>query len=328
MPIWRVWTLSAVGVLALLALLAWAGGPSVDAQGMPSAPTPGPRTTPTSAATSPPAAATPVLPTAVPTPLPVWLPGPAANGADCACDGFVDAPTSNALARIDQPLVVAGWVADRTAQGWAGFDAVHIYSGPAGQGGTFLTSGTIGKARPDVAATLGNPNALAAGFELSVPANRLPAGQMTLSVYVHSPSRGWWYKQVQLTMLTPRLAQPVLQVSFPPPGEKLKTTTIYSLAGYALDPGAFDGTGVDLVEIYIDGARGEPQAQFVGRAEVGDPTDAARVQFGARFEDTGWVQRFDPSKYKIGNRTLYVYARSDVTANEALVTVDINIVAP
>jgi len=312
-------TLSGV---ALLAVLMWASGGSVDAQVMPGAPTPPP------AAATPPAAAAPLLPTPVPTPAAVWQPGPTATGPDCVCDGFIDAPTANVVPAIDKPLVVAGWVADRTAQGWAGFDAVHVYSGKAGEGGTFLTSGTIGKPRPDVAATLGNPNALASGFELSVPANMLTPGQMTLSVYVHSPSRGWWYKQVVLTLLTPRLALPVLQVSFPPSGEKLKTSTIYSLEGFALDPGALDGTGVDVVEIYIDGARGEPQTQFIGRAEVGDANDAARVQFGARFADTGWAQRFDPSKYKIGNRTLYVYARSDVTANEALVTVDINIVTP
>jgi hypothetical protein len=184
----------------------------------------------------------------------------------------------------------------------------------------------VGSERFDVASALGNPYWTKSGFEATVPAGALQPGNVSLTVYVHSPGKGWWWKDIAFTINRPRLAQPILQVLEPQQGEKIKSGIIFTISGYALDPGAFDTTGVDRVDIYIDGARGDPQAHFLGMADVVEPSAAAQAAYGARFANTGWSLQFDPSKFKLGNRTLYIYARSTATAAETLVSVDLNIV--
>ena len=149
---------------------------------------------------------------------------------------------------------------------------MHVYQGRIGEGGRLLAMANIlGSPRPDVAQALGSPFWTASGWEATVPAGALQPGNVSLTVYVHSPSKGWWWKQVDFTINRPRLAQPILQVLEPRQGEKIKNGIIFTVNGYALDPGAFDTTGVDRVDVYIDGARGEPQAQFLGMADVVDP---------------------------------------------------------
>ncbi len=311
------------------------GQPAPD-QGMPGAPTPTPlgqRLSEGPTGVTGPTLPTPtpeivIGPTPLPTTAPDWKAGPDASAAvSCPCRGAIDYPTTDTFPTQDKPFKVAGWFVDTTAQGWAGFDAVHVYQGRIGEGGRLLAMANIlGSPRPDVAQALGSPFWTASGWEATVPAGALQPGNVSLTVYVHSPSKGWWWKQVDFTINRPRLSQPILQVLEPRQGEKIKNGIIFTVNGYALDPGAFDTTGVDRVDVYIDGARGEPQAQFLGMADVVDPSAEALATYGARFANTGWSLQFDPSKFKLGNRTLYVYARSTATAAETLVTVDLNIV--
>jgi hypothetical protein len=91
---------------------------------------------------------------------------------------------------------LAGWLLDRTADGWAGVDDVEIYLGALGNGGTFLAHAFFAQPRPDVAATFGRSDWLASGWTAIVPTDALVPGANHLSVYAHSPAKGWWYQQV------------------------------------------------------------------------------------------------------------------------------------
>ncbi len=143
-----------------------------------------------------------------------WSPGPSAVGAS-TLDGYVDEPGTHVTVAVGAPVKVAGWVVDTTAQGWAGIDEVHVYAGRAGEGGTFLTKGSVGQPRPDVAAAKGNGFWSGAGFTATISAGVLQPGARMLSVYAHTPSRGWWFKEVPVH---------VVQASFGSPADRAMGT--------------------------------------------------------------------------------------------------------
>jgi hypothetical protein len=144
-----------------------------------------------------------------------WQPGPAAGG-DNTYAGAIDAPVMNARVTSSGTFVMAGWFVDRSAEGWAGADDVEIFLGSMGNGGALLAHALFTESRPDVAQALGNPYWVASGWSAIIPADALPVGSNTLSVYVHTPSKGWWFREVPVTV-PPRLAgsaQPTSQLGF------------------------------------------------------------------------------------------------------------------
>src|SRR5919199_2329041 len=73
--------------------------------------------------------------------------------------GAIDLPAAGAQLAADQPVSIAGWFVDQTAQGSTGIDEVDVY-----EGSVFLGRATIGLARPDVAQALGNNAFSSSGF--------------------------------------------------------------------------------------------------------------------------------------------------------------------
>jgi hypothetical protein len=85
-----------------------------------------------------------------------------------------------------------------TAQGYAGADAAQVWLGTMEAQGRALANATVALNRPDVATALGNPDWAASGFQTTIPGSAIPSGAQTLLVYVHTPSKGWWYKPVNV----------------------------------------------------------------------------------------------------------------------------------
>src|SRR5438094_4385525 len=131
-------------------------------------------------------------------PFSTWTPGPGAAG-DNTYAGFIDVPPANTQVPTGN-FQVAGWLVDTTAQGWAGADDVQLFLGTMDGGGKMLARAFFAQSRPDVASALGNPYWAASGFNANIPASSLPTGGQTLSVYAHTPAKGWWYKQVQVNV--------------------------------------------------------------------------------------------------------------------------------
>lgn len=216
-------------------------------------------------------------PAAAPSGLNVWTAGPDASGANTYV-GRVETPRARQSINAGANLLVSGWAADTTAQGWAGFDMVQVYSGTR-QNGTKLADGTVGLSRPDVAEALGS-GFQNAGFSAVVPASalsNLPTGALTMNVYLHTASKGWYYRTISASLAAaPVLAypsDPIITFTRPLAGEIItqrQKNSKYSLSGFALDrnapaPGQNPGggasgchCGVASVFMYLDKMPGQP----------------------------------------------------------------------
>ena len=113
----------------------------------------------------------------------------------------IDAPGNNQT--VGQPFLIAGWATDLAAASGTGVDAVQMWAYPnpgSGAPARFVGWGTLGGARPDVAAFLG-PNAQQSGYGLM--ASGLPAGVYDLAVFMHSTVLGT-FTHVQVVRVTVR----------------------------------------------------------------------------------------------------------------------------
>ena len=271
-----------------------------------------------------------------------WQPGPGAV-LDNTYDGFIDAPAGNATVSTNG-FQVAGWFVDRTAQGWAGADDVQVWLGTMDGGGKMLAKLSFAQNRPDVGAALADPFWSASGFSGNVPGGQVSAGSQTLSVYVHTPGKGGWFKQVTVTASASAPstaapapgtgtgggtapvsggAAPVLVIEAPKGAEVVKTNADFVVSGYALDPNAqpnqgSQGTGIDKVSVYMDADKDDPKSVFIGDAEMAFSSVPARQTYGDRFDASGWRVTFKPTKFHTGFHQLFVYAHSVVTNKEVL----------
>jgi hypothetical protein len=253
-----------------------------------------------------------------------WIAGPNAAGDD-TFSGFIDAPTSGSTVPHLSTVVVRGWIVDRTAVGWTGIDDVQIYRGLQDEGGTLLARASVGQRREDVVTALGNTYWAAAG---------LAVGSNVLTVYAHTPDKGWWYKQVEVRVPpAPDLAfadDPLLIVREAVPSVDVdQKAPSLTLRGYAIDRnlplnvqlGAF-GSGVSSVQFYLDGPRNG--GTFLGTAQQGLKYREA-TGFGQRFLQSGWEMTVHPGEFSIDKHAFFIYATSAYWPNETLVIIPFNI---
>jgi len=245
-----------------------------------------------------------------------WTAGQGAAG-DNTYEGFVDQPLDGAMLPAGAAFHVSGWVVDTAAEGWAGIDDLQVWSGAA-----MVAHGSVALSRPDVATSTGNPYWAASGFDALVPATALPGGPAVLTVAAHTPGKGTWTKTVHVTVAGaagPLTAVAttglILKVITPANGDDVvdKHDSVLNGVGYDTRTRAELGTGVDRVQAYIDGPRGVPGSVFLGEANWSGVT---------------WSLIWNPAAYdRVRHHILYVYGRSNVTGEERLVTLEINIVA-
>jgi hypothetical protein len=185
-------------------------------------------------------------------------------------------------------------------------------------GSGVVANGSVGGSRADVASVTGNPYWANAGFEATLAPNALQAGPATLTVQVHTPSKGWWTKQVSITVsggpitgaASPEL---VVTVDYPTPGQEVQDNNDGLFRGQAYDTRtrAELGSGVNRVQVYLDQQRDLPGSQYLGDATI-----------------TGqdWRLAWEPTKWNsVRHHVVFVYARSAVTGEERLITTDVNI---
>jgi hypothetical protein len=245
-----------------------------------------------------------------------WQAGPGASG-DNTFVGAVDTPANGATLPGNRLVPISGWFVDTTAQGWAGVDDAQIFLGTM-ESGTMLTHASIGLNRPDIASKLGNPYWAASGWSAVLDTGGLPNGQVTLSAYVHTPGKGWWYTQVGFTVGAtvpsaplafiggPPVAAgpPLLTVASPLDGESVSTrVAVFKITGTARDP--VSGVhGIDWVDVWLNGEQNTDGATFLGEADLAP--------------DGSWSLDMSPWRYTPITSNLYVYAHSDVTSRLAL----------
>jgi hypothetical protein len=262
----------------------------------------------------------PHLPSSVST----WLPGPNASGDD-TYSGNADPPSSANSSNL------SGWVVDTTAAGWTGIDQVQVWDGLMSVGGQLLADATIQVNRPDVATALNNPFWAASGYAMNAPGL---AARPAVYVYAHTPAKGWWYQQVLATLPAPQMAQGVtLSIETPTPLGTVHSNAPFTMTGYALDraASASQGTGVDRVQVYLDGDR--TTGTYIGDASLGRVDQYAAASAGAQFANAGWRLQFQPNSW-LPNLSdnqitkLTVYAHSSATGQETMQQTSILISVP
>jgi len=263
-----------------------------------------------------------------------WAPGPGAV-LDNTYAGFIDVPSAGATVSTSG-FTVAGWFVDRTAQGWAGADDVQVFLGAMGGDGRMLARAQFAQSRPDVGTALGNPYWAASGFNAFIPAGAVPAGNQTLSLYAHTPGKGWWFKTVQVNVsasapsaqapapggVLQGAVPPVLVIDQPKSAERVGTKDDFVIIGYALDPNAQRGqgsqsTGIDRVDVYVDAER-DAGGRFLGTADLAFSHTEAEQKYGGQFASAGWRLTFKPTTLNAEGHELFVYAHSVVSNKETL----------
>jgi hypothetical protein len=213
----------------------------------------------------------------------------------------IDAPAGGA---VRQPFTLAGWAIDLSATPPPVSPTValiHVWAWPA-DGGAPIWVGATGAnlARPDVAAIYGSGYA-ASGFELAV--RGLPPGLYTIVAYAQSARAGTFAGHAGVVVSIE--AATLLSIDLPA-GSVPRN---FVVSGWAIDPAAVTGPGVDAVHVWAYPAAGGAPI-WVGAADYG----GARVDLGALFGPS-----FEPSSYWLfaalppGDYTLAVFARSTVT---------------
>jgi hypothetical protein len=278
----------------------------------------------------------PLLP-AHATPASPWLPGPNASGEDTYL-GFIDSPISGSTVAPNSTIVVQGWAVDQTAQGWSGIDDVQVYLGLQDQDGTLLAHGTVGVPRPDVATATGNSGWLNSGFIVTFSEMGLGTGPNLLTVYLHTPDKGSWYRQLQVTVPAPPdrpfADDPLLIVRTADPSQDVAHNIDQLVfTGYAIDRNlplnlqlGVAGSGVSVVQAYLDGPKnpGANQGTFMGNATMGLKNREA-TGFGDRFLNSGWQITLHPRDLTIDRHELFIYAESAYWPNETLVIVPFSV---
>jgi hypothetical protein len=158
--------------------------------------------------------------------------------------GRVETPRVGQIVNTANGLLVSGWALDVTAQGWSGVDGVEAWAGDKASGGTKLASGAVGLPRPDIGEIVGG-NFTNSGFNMVVPTSTLsglPAGNVELRLYIHTPSKGWWYRASRVTSVQPPVLpypnDPVVYIAKPQNGMNITQRQLnnkITFSGVALD---------------------------------------------------------------------------------------------
>jgi hypothetical protein len=267
-----------------------------------------------------------------------WIAGPGAVGDDTYA-GFIDTPASGATVVPNSMVTVQGWAVDQSAVGWSGIDDVQVYLGVQDQGGTLMVHASVGQKRDDVVAATGNPDWATSGFSGSFAASALAVGTNTLTIYLHTPDKGSWFRQLQVSVLAaPDRAfadDPLLIVREADPSLDVSSSTLsLILSGYAIDRNlpmgqslGVGGSGVSSVFAYLDGPRnggGGTPGVFAGNATLGIKNREA-TGFGDRFLMSGFELTLHPNDLSVDRHALYIYAESAYWPSETLVIVPFTI---
>lgn len=224
-------------------------------------------------------------------------------------------------------VVISGWAADRATASGTGVQAVHVYlDGEQGQG-FFLGAAEYGLPREDVARQVNDNRFRNVGYSLTWDASNVASGEHVLNVYALSAVTGRWEKFSSNVTVLPRSFQDDPVIRMIEPAENITLSGSGStIKGWAADRNAPTGTGVDRVEVWMDGERATPGAIKLGDALYGGEHGSPAQELGdARFTNSGFTLTWNPTQFRPGDHTLYVYAHSSYTDSWTLKKIPIAI---
>ena len=226
---------------------------------------------------------------------------------------------------VYQGFTIGGWVIDAGAPSGSGVDAVHVWGFPQGGGAAvFLGYTTSFIARQDVGQARGL-QFLFSGFNVKTTASLAP-GTYQVVTFARSTVTGQFDAADSRVLTVMAATGPVFEITDLADGARVKGFLV--LTGFAFDPRATQGSGIDAIQMYVypDWGSGKP-AVFMGGADHSTSSPDVSARFGAQFDATGvraFYQLLDgPGKYMLA-----LFAHSTVDGTYTLVTRLVTVPAP
>jgi glucose/arabinose dehydrogenase len=212
----------------------------------------------------------------------------------------IDTPPNGATLR--QPFLLGGWAIDRTSLTGTGMGTHHVWAFPAsGAAPRFVGVTSVG-ARSDVAGIFGS-RFLQSGYGVIV--SGLPPGAYRIVVYgwVHATANFGVSQAVDVTIGS----STILVVDTP---ANLATVgRPFLLAGWAIDPQAPTGVGINTIHVWAFPHNGGPPT-FVGVPAMRGSRPDVGAYFGSRFTPSGYNIL---ANLPAGTYDVAIYANSAVT---------------
>jgi hypothetical protein len=246
--------------------------------------------------------------------------------ADCQPRAALEAPVPDGPLRGVVP--VGGWAVDLSSPAGTGITDVHVYLDGYGveAGHTFIGQAEYGGTRVDVAQQFNDARFARSAFSLSWDASTAGAGPHTL-VILYRTRCGWASLTQTVEVEGPAI---LLNIESPPQGAQVAAPV--RLQGWAADPRAATGTGVERVDLFRDGevtTRGVPLGELAygeSRPDVGRSlADDEATQ--ARLSRSGFSMFWNPAGVAPGQHSLTIYARGPEGAVARSLTVDVSAAA-
>ena len=117
------------------------------------------------------------------------------------------------------------------------------------------------------------------------------------------------YKKINKIFINGKFINNEVLMDITFPDEKLKFVDQVHIEGWALDKNSEENSGIDKVEIWLDGKPG--QGKFLGNANLGiniNPVISGFTEY--KFKNCGFNADIKIGNIKSGNHDLYVYAHS------------------
>ena len=220
----------------------------------------------------------------------------------------IDAPANGAS--VSSTFTVIGWATDLGAGAGPGVDAVDVYVYPSGsQTASFSGAAKYGSARADLGSILGG-HFTNAGYSISVSGLASGAYQVTASGRSTVTGTAAAVASANVTVTAPA-SNPAMALDTPANGST--TGPSFTAAGWAVDPAASSGVGVDTVHVWaypiVSGGFGSPT--FLGAASPSAARPDVGAVYGTQFSNAGYS--VSASGLALGRYRVVAYAHSVVT---------------
>jgi len=221
-----------------------------------------------------------------------------ADDPECGTTITIDSPSPGAV--VSSSLLIRGWALDPTQSDGSGISGVSLYlDGEAGTGAV-LGAATLGQFRPDVDAFFSRPSSQP-GWSFAWNLGTVAPGSHTVYIYAQDACGSPF---VALSIVVSPAA---ITVDRPPAEGNVTEAQPLSVGGWAFDPGAPTGSGIDAVHVYVDGEAGGGAA--VGAAAIGQArADVAAALNRPAAANSGFNLDARLANVLPGLHTLYVYA--------------------
>jgi len=212
--------------------------------------------------------------------------------------GSVDSPSDWTEVMAVDAMTIAGWAIDLGSTSGTGVDRVQLFVDDK-----YVADATYGSARPDLGSAFGSRFS-GSGYAIQLPLAGIAPGVHTLDLRAHNTVTGATTSYVR--------GLKVLKVPTAPSGyidgpkENATVKGAVTVTGFAVDTGAASGTGVDRVQIFVDGVYRADAAYGRVRSDIAGA-------YGTRFGPSGFDYRLDLSGLTPGSHAIEVRARSSLS---------------